>query len=71
MNTYLVPLKEAKGCHIKKILASSLKHAEDKLYKYLFDKYDYVEGDSLSEIKPQLNENSIDFGMIYEIEDFT
>ena len=72
MNIYLVPLNEGEGCFIKKILAKSIKHAEEKLHKYFFDKYDWVEGDTLDEIVDQLwEEEGIDVGKIYEIEDFT
>lgn len=71
MNTYLVAINEGEGPYIKKILAKSIKHAEEKLHKYFFDKYDSLEGDSLAEISDQLwDEEGVDYSDIYEIEDF-
>ena len=46
MNTYLIPMNEGTGPYIKKIVANSEQTAKEKLYKQLYDKYDFVEGNT-------------------------
>lgn len=70
MNTYLIPMNEGTGPYIKKIIANSERNAEDKLYKQLYDKYEFVEGDTLAEIRGQLFDEGIDVGQIYDIDEF-
>ena len=38
--------------------------------KQLYDKYEFVEGDTLDEIQGQLSEEGIDIGQIYDIDEF-
>lgn len=71
MNTYLVPISEGSRPYIKKIIANNERSAKEKLYNYLFNKYEEVEGDTLEEIKDQLLDLGIDLGQIYDIEEFT
>lgn len=57
---------------LRKSQLKVLNTQKKKLHKYFFDKYDWVEGDTLDEIVDQLwEEEGIDVGKIYEIEDFT
>ena len=70
MNTYLIPMNEGTGPYIKKIIANSEQIAEEKLYRQLYDKYEFVEGDTLAEIRGQLFEEGIDVGQIYDIDEF-
>lgn len=69
MNTYLIPINEGSGPYIKKISANNAKIAEEKLFKYFFDKYEFLEGDNLKEIKDQLWDSGIDVGQIYDIDE--
>lgn len=69
MNTYLVPIDEGTGPYIKKIIANNEKLAEDKLYKYFYDKYEDLEGVTLEDITPELSDSGIVFGQIYDIEE--
>ena len=43
MNTYLIPMNEGTGPYIKKIVANSEQTAKEKLYKQLYDKYEFVD----------------------------
>ena len=70
MNTYLIPMNESTSPYIKKIVANSEQAAKEKLYKQLYDKYEFVEGDTLDEIQGQLSEEGIDIGQIYDIDEF-
>lgn len=70
MSTYLVPMNEGNGAYIKRIVASSEKSAKEKLFKYLFDKYEDLEGDTLEDIDGQLWDLGIDLGQLYDIEEF-
>ena len=70
MNTYLIQMNEGTGPYIKKIVANSEQTAKEKLYKQLYDKYEFVEGDTLDEIQGQLSEEGIDIGQIYDIDEF-
>lgn len=69
MNTYLIPVKEKGKLYIKKISAASEQAVEEKLYEYFFNKYEFVEGDSLDEIRDQLHDSNIEFGQFYDIEE--
>jgi hypothetical protein len=69
MNTYLIPVKEKGKLCIKKISAASEQAVEEKLYEYFFNKYEFVEGDSLDEIRDQLRDSNIEFGQFYDIEE--
>ncbi len=71
MNTYIVPIKENGKLYIKKLAAAGEHAIEDKLYNYFFNKYEFVEGDSLEEIREQLYNSGIEFGQIYDVEEFT
>lgn len=63
-------MNEGTGPYIKKIVANSERAAKEKLYKQLYDKYEFVEGDTLDEIQGQLSEEGIDIGQIYDIDEF-
>ena len=59
MNTYLIPMNEGTGPYIKKIVANSEQTAKEKLYKQLYDKYEFVEGDTLDEIQAISQQNTV------------
>ena len=44
---------------------------KEKLYYYFFNKYDFLEGDSLDDIIQQLFDFGIDVGDIYDIEELS
>lgn len=69
MNTYLIPVKEKGKLYIKKIIAVSEQAVEEKLYEYFYDKYEFIEGDSLNEIKDQLKDSNIEFGQFYDVDE--
>jgi hypothetical protein len=71
MNTYLIPINEGDGPYIKKIVAKSENDVKEKLYYYFFNKYDFLEGDSLDDIVQQLFDFGIDVGDIYDIEELS
>lgn len=71
MNTYVIPVKEKGKIYIKTIVAPSENIVEEKLYNYFYNKYEFVEGDSLEEIRDQLRDSEIEFGQIYDIEELS
>lgn len=70
MNIYIVPIADYPTVKVEKIVANSLRQAEDKLYQRLFDKYEDVEADNLNSLRKELRKNDILVGDLYDIEDF-
>jgi len=71
MNTYLIPICDGDNNIIKSIVANSLNQAKDKLYNYLFNKYDSASSEDLEELCDELLDDNVVVGNIYELEDFT
>ena len=71
MNTYLIPITDDSGVRIKKLVAASRKVAEEKLFNYFYSKFEELEGDTLEDIKEQLLDLGIEFGYIYDLEEFS
>lgn len=69
MNTYLIPIKEEGILYIKKIVAPSEQDANDKLFDYLYNKYDTIEGDALEDIRIQLRDMDVEFGQLYDYDE--
>ena len=71
MNTYLIPICDNGDNYIEKVIANGLSQAKERLYKELYDRFDWCESEDFENLVTELGAEGIYVGDFYDVAEFT